>query len=133
MENKLKIGVIGGSGLDDPKLLEDFKEVSVSTKYGDPSSPLTTGKISGVDVVILARHGKKHSIYPSGINFKANIAALKKSGCTHILATTACGSLREEIAPGYLIFPDQFIDFTKRRELTFHEKTVVHTPMSEPF
>lgn len=128
-----KIGIIGGSGLDDPKLLNDFKEISVETKYGKPSSVLTTGKIAGIDVVILARHGRGHTIYPSGVNFRANILALKEQGCTHILATTACGSLREQIKPGHLVFPDQFIDFTKKRVLTFHEDVVVHTPMSEPF
>jgi len=133
MNSKIKIGIIGGSGLDDPKLLKDYKEIPVNTKYGSPSSALTTGKIEGTDVVILARHGKAHTIYPSGVNFRANIAALKQAGCTHILATTACGSLKEEIEPGYLVFPDQFIDFTRKRELTFHDETVVHTPMSEPF
>jgi len=129
----VKIGVIGGSGLDDPKLMKDAKEKKVKTPYGSPSSPLTIGKISGVDVVILARHGKDHSIYPTGVNFRANIYALKKEGCTHILATTAVGSLREKIRPGDLVFVDQFIDFTKHRPLTFHDEKVIHTPMSEPF
>ncbi|MFH1248632.1 MAG: S-methyl-5'-thioadenosine phosphorylase [archaeon] len=129
----VKVGIIGGSGLDDPKILKDFKEIEVVTKYGKPSSILTTGKINGIDVVILARHGKGHTIYPTGVNFRANIAALKDQGCTHILATTACGSLREEIEPGNLVFPDQFIDFTKHRTLTFHDSKVIHTPMAEPF
>lgn len=129
----IKIGIIGGSGLDDPNLLSNFKEIVVETKYGKPSSTLTTGKIGNVEVVILARHGKGHIIYPTGVNFRANIAALKQQGCTHLLATTACGSLREEIKPGHLIFPDQFIDFTKHRALTFHDEKVIHTPMAEPF
>jgi 5'-methylthioadenosine phosphorylase len=129
----VKIGIIGGSGLDDPKLMKDAKEKKVKTPYGSPSSPLTIGKINGIDVVILARHGKDHSIYPTGVNFRANIYALKKEGCTHILATTAVGSLREEIRPGDLVFVDQFIDFTKHRPLTFHDEKVIHTPMSEPF
>jgi len=128
-----KIGIIGGSGLDDPKLLTDSREIEVATKYGKPSSTLTIGKLAGVDVVILARHGKGHTIYPTGVNFRANISALKQQGCTHILATTACGSLREEIKPGHLVFPDQFIDFTKHRALTFHDEKVIHTPMAEPF
>lgn len=131
--NKLKIGIIGGSGLDDPRLMKGAKEKKVKTPYGSPSSPLTVGKINGVDTVILARHGKDHSIYPTGVNFRANIYALKKEGCTHILATTAVGSLREKIKPGDLVFVDQFIDFTKHRTLTFHDKQVMHTPMSEPF
>ncbi len=74
----VKIGIIGGSGLDDPKLMKDAKEKKVKTPYGSPSSPLTIGKINGIDVVILARHGKDHSIYPTGVNFRANIYALKK-------------------------------------------------------
>lgn len=131
--SSVKIGIIGGSGLDDPKLMKDAKEKKVKTPYGSPSSPLTIGKINSVDVVILARHGKNHSIYPTGVNFRANIYALKKEGCTHILATTAVGSLREKIRPGDLVFVDQFIDFTKHRPLTFHDRKVIHTPMSKPF
>lgn len=130
----VKIGIIGGSGLDRPDILENSIDKVVRTAYGEPSSSLTCGKIAGADVVILARHGKNHSIYPSGVNFRANIMALKEQGCTHILAATAVGSLREEIAPGHLVFPDQFIDFTKKRENTFFDQSeVVHTPMAEPF
>lgn len=130
---KIKIGIIGGSGMDDPRLMTNIKERKVKTPYGSPSSPLTIGKINGVDVAILARHGKGHSIYPTGVNFRANIYALKKEGCTHILATTAVGSLREKIKPGDLVFVDQFIDHTKHRALTFHDEKVIHTPMAEPF
>jgi 5'-methylthioadenosine phosphorylase len=130
---RIRVGIIGGSGMDDPRLMKDMKEKKVKTPYGNPSSPLTIGKIDGVDTVVLARHGKDHSIYPTGVNFKANILALKKEGCTHILATTAVGSLRENIAPGDLVFVDQFIDFTRHRALTFHDEKVIHTPMSEPF
>lgn len=129
----VKIGIVGGSGMDDPRLMKDIREKVVKTPYGKPSSPLTTGKIDGIDTVILARHGKDHSIYPTGVNYRANLYALKKEGCTHILATTAVGSLRNNIKPGDLVFVDQFLDFTKHRPLTFHEKKVIHTPMSEPF
>ncbi|HSR09823.1 MAG TPA: MTAP family purine nucleoside phosphorylase, partial [Thermodesulfobacteriota bacterium] len=130
----IKVGIIGGSGLDDPKILKQASEREVHTPYGTPSSVLTCGKIEGVDVMILARHGKTHSIYPSGVNFRANIWALRENGCTHVLAATAVGSLREEIKPGHLVFPSQFIDHTKKRETTFFdEDAVVHTPMSEPF
>ncbi len=130
----LKIGIIGGSGLDNPDILENPETVAMDTPYGKPSSPLTCGSIKGVDVAILARHGKEHTIYPSGVNFRANIRALKDHGCTHILAATAVGSLREKIEPGHLVFPGQFIDFTKKRETTFfNEEVVVHTPMAEPF
>ncbi|MFA5846537.1 MAG: S-methyl-5'-thioadenosine phosphorylase [Thermodesulfovibrionales bacterium] len=130
---RIKIGIIGGSGMDDPRLMTNIKERKVKTPYGNPSSPLTVGKINGVDIAILARHGKGHSIYPTGVNFRANIYALKKEGCTHILATTAVGSLREKIKPGDLVFVDQFIDHTKHRALTFHDEKVIHTPMAEPF
>jgi 5'-methylthioadenosine phosphorylase len=130
----IRVGIIGGSGLDDPKIIENPKEIEVITPYGRPTSPLTCGRIEGVETVLLARHGKNHSIYPSKVNFRANIWALKEQGCTHILASTAVGSLREEIAPGHLVFPSQFIDHTKKRETTFFdEDIVVHTPLAEPF
>jgi 5'-methylthioadenosine phosphorylase len=129
----IKVGIIGGSGMDDPRLMEGINEKTVKTPYGRPSSPLTVGRIKGVDVAVLARHGKGHTIYPTGVNFRANISALKAAGCTHILATTAVGSLREKIKPGDLVFVDQFIDFTRHRPLTFHVEEVVHTPMAEPF
>jgi len=92
----VKIGIIGGSGLEDPRILKGQKEVKRETAYGNPSSPLMTGKIKGLDVVILSRHGKRHSIMPTDVPYQANISVLKDVGCTHILATTACGSLREE-------------------------------------
>ena len=129
-----KIGIIGGSGLDEPKILKGAKYISVTTKFGKPSSDLTTGKINDIDVVVLARHGKRHTINPSNVNYRANISALKEQGCTHILATTACGSLREEIKPGHLVFCDQFIDRTTKRNSTFYDTgKVCHIPMAEPF
>lgn len=129
----MKVGIIGGSGLDDPKILKNARQKKVKTKYGLPSSPLTIGKIGTVDTVILARHGIKHDITPSEINYLANINALKMENCDYILATTAVGSLREEIKPGNLVFPNQFIDFTKHRKTTFFKDKVVHTPMANPF
>ena len=130
----VKIGIIGGSGLEDPKILKDAKEIEVNTKFGKPSSPLTVGKISGVDVVILARHGRKHQIMPTNVPNQANIMVLKEQGCTHILATSAAGSLKEEIKPGDFVIVDQFIDRTTKRKSTFYEKDhVCHIPMAEPF
>jgi len=133
----VKIGIIGGSGLDNPNVLENAKDVEVSTPYGEPSSSLKVGKIKGVDVVLLARHGREHTIPPTQVNFRANISALKQAGCTHIIATTAVGSLREEIGRGHLVVLDQFIDFTRHRPITFHEKfephKPIHCPMAEPF
>ena len=129
----MKIGVIGGSGLDDPKILKGYEEKNIETPYGSPSSKLTCGKISGVDVCILARHGRNHEHPPSKVNYRANVYAMKQEGCNVILATSAVGSLQEEIRPGNLVFPSQFIDFTKQRKMTYYEDNVKHTPMSEPF
>ncbi len=130
----VKVGIIGGSGLDDPNILKDAREIMDETPYGPTTSVLACGTIEGVDVVIVARHGKDHTIYPTNVNFRANIWALKDQGCTHILASTAVGSLREEIKPGHLVFPDQFIDHTRKRAVTFFDEgKVVHTPMAEPF
>jgi len=134
-----KIGIIGGSGLDDPKILIGAKDVTVSTPYGEPTSPLTVGEINGTKVVMLARHGRQHIYPPTQVNYRANIFALKEQGCTHILATTACGSLQEDIRRGDFVVLDQFIDFTRRRPLSFYEKfdpginNAKHTPMAEPF
>src|SRR3989344_1837780 len=128
----MKIGVIGGSGLDDPKILKGYEEKNIETPYGSPSSKLTCGKISGVDVCILARHGRNHEHPPSKVNYRANVYAMKQEGCNVILATSAVGSLQEEIRPGNLVFPSQFIDFTKQRKMTYYEDNVKHTPMSEP-
>ena len=119
--------------MDDPKILTDPQEIDMGTPYGKPSDKLLCGNMQGTDVVLLARHSKEHSISPTKVPFRANIWALKQVGCTHILATTACGSLREELKPGDLVFIDQFIDWTKLRTLTFFEDEVVHTAMAEPF
>lgn len=132
----VKIGIIGGSGLDDPQILADGKVAAVHTPYGPPSSVITQGKINGVDVAMLARHGKGHTISPTMVNYRANISALKEVGVTHIIATTACGSLREEIGRGDFVTPDQFIDFTKHRVTTFFESFengAKHTAMADPF
>lgn len=132
----MKIGIIGGSGLDDPNIFKNSKEIEVNTPYGKPSSSLKIGKINNIEVILLARHGRKHEIPPTQVNYRANIHALKEQGCTHILATTACGSLKEEIGRGDFVILDQFIDFTRHRQITFHEKFdngPVHTPMAEPF
>lgn len=132
----MKIGIIGGSGLDDPDILENSQKIEVETQYGLPSSSLATGLIEGVETVILARHGRKHQLSPTHVNNRANIIALKNAGVTHILATTACGSLKEEIDRGDLVILDQFIDFTRFRKNTFadsFENEIVHTPMAKPF
>jgi len=138
-KDKIKIGIIGGSGLDDPKLLGKFEEIEANTPYGKPTSLITAGQLNGVDVCIIARHGGDHKIPPTSVNYRANIIALKDLGCSHIIATTACGSLREEIKRGDLVILDQFIDFTRHRPITFFEEfpggagNAKHTPMADPF
>lgn len=132
----MKIGIIGGSGLENPDILENFKTKEVETPFGKPSSPLTMGRIGNIDVVIISRHGVKHEITPTEVNNKANIFALKDEGCKYIISTTAAGSLREEIKRGDFVVIDQFIDFTKQRKLTFFDKFEfgpIHTPMANPF
>ena len=132
-----KIAIIGGSGLENPEILQHQERKSVTTPYGDPSSDFTCGFIGGTEVVILSRHGREHTITPSKVNNRANLHAIKQLGCTHILATTACGSLREHIGRGDLVIPDQFIDFTRHREITFFDSfkagEMKHTPMADPF
>jgi 5'-methylthioadenosine phosphorylase len=132
-----KIGIIGGSGLDNPDILSNPKDEEVSTPYGAPSSFLKHGTVGGAEVVLLARHGREHTIPPTQVNYRANIAALKQAGCTHILATTAVGSLREEIRRGDFIVISQFIDFTKQRKMTFFESFEPHHPvhvaMADPY
>ena len=132
-----KIGIIGGSGLDNPDILQDARDVSVETAYGQPSAPLKVGTIAGREVAMLARHGREHTIPPTHVNYRANIQALKDAGCDVILATTACGSLRQEIERGHLVVLDQFIDFTRLRPVSFYEKFephgAVHTAMADPF
>jgi len=135
--NKMKIGIIGGSGLDNPDIIKDAKDKEVKTPYGKPTSPLKIGKIKGIDVVLIARHGREHTIPPTEVNYRANIHALKEEGVTHILATTACGSLKKNIERGDLVILDQFIDFTRLRKLTFYDKfepnKPIHTAMADPF
>ena len=134
MPINLKIGIIGGSGMEDPTFISDYSKEAVSTPYGDPSSELILGNIANTPVAILSRHGKSHSINPSNVNYQANIWSLKEKGCTHILATTACGSLRERIEPGHFIFPDQFIDRTTKRISTYFDGSEVqHISMGNPF
>ena len=132
-----KIGIIGGSGLENPEILRSPEEKNILTPYGRISSPLLFGKINNTEIVILSRHGKEHTIPPSAVNNRANIWALKEAGCTHIITTTACGSLREEIRRGDLVIPDQFIDFTRHRAVSFYESfepgKMGHTSMEDPF
>ena len=132
----VKVGIIGGSGLENPEILQDAQIIEVKTVYGPPTAPLKVGTIAGIEVVLVARHGLNHQYSPTQVNNRANITALKDAGVTHILATTACGSLRGEIERGHLVVLDQFIDFTRFRATTFHDSFAggaKHTAMAHPF
>ena len=132
-----KVAIIGGSGFEDPDILKDPQPVILNTPFGEPSSEFLQGTINGVEVVLVSRHGRNHTITPTQVNNRANIYGIKELECTHVLATTACGSLREEIHPGDLIFPDQLIDFTRHRATTFYGEfspgELEHTQMADPF
>jgi 5'-methylthioadenosine phosphorylase len=128
-----EIGIIGGTGLYDPKLLKNVEETTLSTPYGAPSDAITVAKLKGRRVAFLPRHGKKHTIRPTDVNSRANIFALKKLGVQWILASSTVGSLKEEYKPGDIVFVDQFIDRTTRREQSFYtEKQVCHISVAEP-
>ncbi|BAN90653.1 S-methyl-5'-thioadenosine phosphorylase [Aeropyrum camini] len=132
---KAQVGVIGGSGLYDPGIVENPVEVKVSTPYGNPSDFIVVGDVAGVKVAFLPRHGRGHRIPPHAINYRANIWALKALGVKWVISVSAVGSLREDYRPGDFVVPDQFIDMTKnRRHYTFYDGPVtVHVSMADPF
>jgi 5'-methylthioadenosine phosphorylase len=128
------IGIIGGTGLGESLgALGAGQRHSIDTPFGMPSGPITVTQVAGVDVALLARHGEGHLIGPSSVPFRANIYALKTLGVTHILASAACGSLRENIAPRDLVLPDQVIDRTFCRPNSFFDGLAAHVEMSTPF
>lgn len=128
-----QIGLIGGSGLYKMDALEDVQEHVVDTPFGRPSDVLVTGKIEGISVVFLARHGKGHRLIPSEVPYRANIFAMKQMGVRYLLSFSAVGSLCEQMAPLDMVIPDQFIDLTKRRESTFFGNgAVAHVSMANP-
>ena len=127
------IGVIGGSGLYAIDGLHDEKWVSVETPWGDPSDQILTGRVGGAPVAFLPRHGRGHRHSPSSINYRANIDALKRLGVTDVISVSACGSFREEMAPGDFVLVDQFIDRTVNREKSFFGTgCVAHVSVAEP-
>lgn len=133
MSGKWKIGIIGGSGLYAIDALENPEWGNVSTPWGAPSDDLLFGSIGDVELVFLPRHGRGHRIPPSDINFRANVDALKRVGCTDILAISSIGSLREELPPGHFVVVDQFIDRTVARTSSFFGPGMVaHVSMAEP-
>jgi 5'-methylthioadenosine phosphorylase len=128
------IGVIGGSGLYQMAGLKAVREVTVSTPFGRPSDKLVRGRLGNSELVFLPRHGKGHRWLPTEVNFRANIFAMKKLGVERIISISAVGSLREEIAPGHLVVPNQFIDRTTQRPSTFFGAGLVaHVSMADPF
>ncbi|GAB1870004.1 S-methyl-5'-thioadenosine phosphorylase [Camponotus japonicus] len=144
MANQVKVGIISGSGLGDC-LHKTFKCNNIVSRenakndFGYPSSDLYCGSIDGINIVLLSRHGEGHKINPTGVNYRANIEALRLAGCTHVLASSACGSLTESISRGQLVVPDSFIDRTFARKVTLYDGTsvkyngVCHIPMEPAF
>jgi 5'-methylthioadenosine phosphorylase len=128
-----RIGLIGGSGLYSLPGLVSTSEIAVETPFGKPSDVYVMGELSGVPVAFLARHGRKHSILPSEINFRANVWGFKKLGCDALLSASACGSMKEAYRPTDLVLPDQFIDRTYRRISTFFgDGCVAHVSLARP-
>lgn len=127
------IGIIGGSGLYAVEGLEGASQVRVETPWGAPSGPLTLGRIGGVPVAFLARHGAGHGLSPTAVNYRANIDALKRAGCTDVVSISAVGSLREDYAPGDFVIVDQYIDRTTLRERSFFGPgCVAHVSLAHP-
>jgi 5'-methylthioadenosine phosphorylase len=128
------VGVIGGSGLYQMEGLEEIREVAVRTPFGKPSDKFIKGRLGKTELVFVPRHGRGHRWLPTEVNFRANIFGMKKLGVERIIAVSAVGSLREEIAPGHLVVPDQFIDRTTQRPNTFFGRGIVaHVSFADPF
>jgi len=144
----VKIGIVGGTGcggfnVENIEKVKDKQRLTVDTVWGRPSDTLTCGTLNGIPVVLLGRHGPGHVFRPTDVPYRANIQAFKDAGCTHILATTACGSLVEEMGPGDVVLLDQFIDWTTKRAASFFDGSgpsdrgdwnrVTHVAMADAF
>jgi 5'-methylthioadenosine phosphorylase len=129
-----EIGIFGGTGIYDSGLLKEAKEITVDTPYGKPSDAITVGIFKDKKIAFMPRHGKKHAVPPHLINYRANIWAFKELGIKRIIAPSAVGSLKDELAPGDFVLPSQFIDFTKSRKGTFSDDgKVIHISVADPF
>lgn len=131
-----EIAIIGGTGLSSLKTLKIRHREVAFTPYGEPSGPLTHGRLNGRDVVFLARHGHGHTIPPHKVNYRANLWALHAAGATQVLAVASVGGIREDLAPGKLAFPDQLIDYTSGRAHTYFEQDlehVTHIDFTQPY
>ena len=128
-----QVGIIGGSGLYDIEGMERVREVRERTPFGRPSDTVRVGTMGDISVAFLSRHGRGHRVNPTGINYRANIYALKSLGVQRVISVSAVGSMKESVRPGDVVFPDQFIDLTKRRASTFFDEGLVaHVAFGEP-
>lgn len=134
MDKAVNLAVIGGSGLYEMPGLQAVEEIQIETPFGRPSAPIVVGELEGQRVAFLARHGIGHHIMPGEVNYRANIFALKMLGAERVVSISACGSLREDYAPGEIVVPDQLFDFTRDRKRTFFgEGLVAHISVPDPF
>ena len=135
MEDTIKIGVIGGSGLYDMSELADVEERYLDTPFGPPSDAVVVGTLAGQRVAFIARHGRGHVFTPSEVPYRANIYVLKMLGVQHVISVSACGSLRETMAPGHIVIPDQLVDLTRldRPSSFFEEGLVGHVSVADPY
>jgi 5'-methylthioadenosine phosphorylase len=130
---RARIGLVGGSGVYDLNSIEDLREERLETPFGSPSDAYFTGRLKGVPVAFLSRHGRGHRLLPTEINYRANVCGFKMLGCDALLSASACGSLREELAPRHAVVPDQFIDRTRHRADTFFgDGLVAHVGFANP-
>lgn len=130
----IKIGIIGGSGLYNVGIIKDTEEIEVETPFGKPSDNITLGKIDGIDVAFLPRHGKNHQLPPHKVNYRANVFAMKECGVEYLISTAAVGSLKKEIKPCDFVIANQLIDRTSKRDTTFFDEgIVVHAGFADPF
>ncbi|HYW63257.1 MAG TPA: S-methyl-5'-thioadenosine phosphorylase [Bradyrhizobium sp.] len=127
------LGIIGGSGIYDLPGLEDARDETIASPWGEPSGPVRRGTVDGLPIAFLPRHGKGHVLSPSDINYRANIDVLKRAGVTDLVSLSACGSFSEELPPGSFVLVDQFVDRTHKRESSFFGKgCVAHVSMAHP-
>lgn len=132
--NTAEIGIIGGTGVYDPKIFEEVRDIEVSTPFGEPSDLVSIGVYKNTRVAFIPRHGRNHTIPPHRVNYRANVWALKQLGVERIIASSAVGSLRDDYAPGNFVVPDQFIDRTKKRLDTFYDGgQIYHVSSADPF
>jgi 5'-methylthioadenosine phosphorylase len=135
-QENFMLGIIGGSGLTQLANLDVARREIVRTPWGEPSAPLSFGRIGKQDVVFLARHGFGHTISPHKVNYRANIDALKRAGATWIVSVASVGGIRSDMAPGALLVPDQILDYTWGRDMSFQnggDQPVVHIDFTEPY